>query len=254
MSRVPHRLLSRAVTLGLTVVVAACASPPTSTPSSVPRVYAPPYAIPVVRPWAEAYIAETGTPLPFDLDPRERSAALDLAPTRPDSLLIFDGPPPAGWFATPLGSIAVVILVNADNPLRDLGPSDLVNLFARRTAQWGSLGGGDVDVQPVLPLPGEPVRDWFEAAVMRGTPVWPGAWLAPTPEAMLTLVASDPGAVGILLGVDVPGNVIATRVDGVGAAEPAYPYQFELLAFAPAEPTGGVRDWLGWVQARIATP
>jgi len=254
MSGSRQRFLARAAWIWLTAAgVAACAAPPTATPRAVPRVYTSPYAVPIVRPWAEKYLAETGAPLPFDLDPRPRSAALDLAPTHPGSLLIFDGPPPSDWFVTPLDAVPVVILVHADNPLRDLAPSDLTNLFARRTARWGTLGGSDVEVQPILPLPGEPVRDWFEDAVMRGTPVWPGAWLAPTPEAMLTLVASDPGAVGFLLGTDVPADLTTIRVQGLSPTEVGYPFQLQLLAFAPQEPTGGVREWLGWVQARVTT-
>ena len=238
----------------MVVAIAGCASPSTATPTAVPRVYTPPYAMPVVRPWAEAYIAETGEPLPFDLDPRPRSASLDLTPTFPDSLMVFDGPPPSGWFATPLGNVPVVIIVHPDNPLDDLDSSDIADLFARRTATWSVLGGSRLDVEPVVPLSGEPVRDWFEETVMGGTPIWPGAWLAPTPEAMVTLVASEPGAVGFLLGDDVPTGVVAVSIDGRAPGDSAYPYAVELLAFAPSEPTGGVRDWLGWVQAEIVAP
>jgi DNA-binding transcriptional LysR family regulator len=204
----------------------------------------------VVRPWAEAYIAETDAPLPFDLDPRPRSAALDMTPTIPNSLMIFDGPPPSGWFATPLGRVPIVIVVHPDNPLESLDSSDIADLFARRTANWSALGGSRVDVQPVVPLAGESVRDGFEQSAMAGTPIWPGAWLAPTPEAMVTLVASEPGAVGLLLGDDIPTGVVALSIDGRAPGDRGYPYAIELLAFAPSEPTGGLRDWLGWVQAR----
>jgi len=241
---------------GLLILVAlagACSRPPTATPAHVPRVYVPPFAEPVVRQWAEEYITETGAALPFDLDPQTLDSALSRVPLEPNSLLLFDGPPPEDWFVTPLASIPVVILVHPDNPVLDLGPEDLQNLFARRTAVWSNVGGSAVDVQPVLPLAGEPLRAWFESVVMRGTPVWPGTWLAPTPEAMASLVSSEPGAVGIFLGSQVPPTVAVVRVLGVLPAEERYPYRLDLLAFAPQEPAGGVREWLGWVQARLAT-
>lgn len=232
-------------------VAVACSRAPAATLAPVPRVYVPPFAESVVRQWAEDYVAETGAPLPFDLDPQTLETALDLVPLEPNSLLLFGGLPPEDWFVTPVASIPVVILVHPDNPVHDLRASDLQDLFARRTAGWSVLGGSDVDVQPVLPLAGEPLRLWFESVVMRGVPVWPGTWLAPTPEAMASLVASEPGAVGILLGSEVPSTVALVRVLAVLPSEESYPYRFELLAFAPKEPAGGVRDWLGWVQAYL---
>jgi hypothetical protein len=232
--------------------VVACARAPAATPAQVPRVYVPPFAEPVVRQWAEDYVTETGGALPFDLDPRTLDSALSRVPLEPNSLLLFDGPPPQDWFVTSLASIPVVILVHPDNQVLDLRPEDLQNLFARRTAVWSNVGGREVDVQPVLPLVGEPLRSWFESVVMRGTPVWPGTWLAPTPEAMASLVSSEPGAVGIFLGSEVPSTVAVVRVLAITPSEERYPYRLDLLAFAPQEPAGGVRDWLGWVQARLA--
>jgi hypothetical protein len=233
--------------------VVACSGSPAPTPSQVPRVYVPPFAEPVVRQWAEDYVSETGAVLPFDLDPQTLDSALARVPVEPNSLILFGAPPPEDWFVTPLASIPVVILVHPDNPVLDLRPEDLQNLFAHRTAVWSNVGGRDVDVQPVLPLVGEPLRAWFEGVVMRGTPVWPGTWLAPTPEAMADLVASEPGAVGILLGSEIPSTVAVVRVLAVLPSDEGYPYQLDLLAFAPQEPSGGVRDWLGWVQASVAT-
>ena len=241
---------------GLLILVAlagACSRPPTATPAPVPRVYVPPFAEPVVRQWAEDYVSETGAALPFDLDPQTLDSALARVPVEPNSLLLFGAPPPEDWFVTPLASIPVVILVHPDNPVLDLRPEDLQNLFAHRMAVWSNVGGREVDVQPVLPLVGEPLRAWFESVVMRGTPVWPGTWLAPTPEAMASLVASEPGAVGIFLGREVPSTVAVVRVLAVLPSEERYPYRLALLAFAPKEPAGGVREWLGWVQARVAT-
>ena len=235
----------------LLAAAVACSRAPAATPAHVPRVYVPPFAEPVVRQWAEDYVTETGAALPFDLDPQTLDSALARLPMEPNGLLLFGGPPPEGWFVTPLASIPVVILVHPDNPVLDLRPVDLQNLFAHRTAVWSNVGGSDVDVQPVLPLVGEPLRAWFESIVMRGTPVWPGTWLAPTPKAMADLVASEPGAVGILLGSEVPSTVAVVRVLAVLPSDERYPYQLDLLAFAPQEPAGGVREWLGWVQAQV---
>lgn len=247
------RLARESGFLILAALAVACSRAPATTVAPVPRVYVPPYAEPVVRQWAEDYVTETGAALPFDLDPQTLDSALSRVPLEPNSLLLFGGPPPEDWFVTPVASVPVVILVHPDNPVHDLRPSDLQNLFARRTAGWSTLGGSDVDVQPVLPLAEEPLRAWFESIVMRGTPVWPGTWLAPTPEAMASLVASEPGAVGILLGTEVPLTVAVIRVLAVLPSEESYPYRFDLLAFAPQEPAGGVREWLGWVQARVTT-
>jgi ABC-type phosphate transport system substrate-binding protein len=232
-------------------LAAACAASPPTAAAPIPHVYTPPFVEPTVRAWAEEYVAETGALLPFDLDPQTLEVSLDRAAAGADSLLIFGGPPPEGWFVTPMGAIPVTIVLHPDNPITDLEPSDLENLFSRRVANWAGLGGDDVAVQPVVPLPEEPVRTWFEATVMHGAPIWPGARLAPTPEAMADLVASDPGAVGIVLGAAPPAGINAVRVSGRLPSGTGYAFLFDVLAFSPREPTGGVRDWLGWVQANV---
>ena len=255
--RAGGKILCRAVAaILLASVVAACAPASVTPPVAPPRLFTPPYALPTIQTWAEAYVAETGEALPFDLEPETLEASLARAETERGSVLFFLGPPPEGWFVTPVASLPVTFVIHPDNPVTDLRPRDLENLFTRRTADWETLGGSRTDVQPALPLPGEPVRAWFETAVLRGSPAWPGAWLAPQPEAMFSLIESEEGAVGFVLGADVPDTVRVARVSGripsIDAESGGYPYMVDLLAFAPEEPSGGLRDFLVWLQAREA--
>jgi hypothetical protein len=220
----------------------------------VPRILTAPYALPVVRDWAEAYASETGGVLPFDLEAQAPTAAIGAAEASSDRLLIYPPPAPEGWFVTPVGRSPVTFILHPDVDVSGLRPIDLENLFLRRTADWSALGGSDVEVQPVMALPGEPIRLWFESEILHGSPLWPGTWLAPTPEAMIELVSTEPGAIGIVLGTDVPEAVRIARISGrlpiLDPGSGAYPYVLELLAFAPAEPTGGVRDFLVWLPSR----
>ncbi|HET7009203.1 MAG TPA: hypothetical protein VFI11_00385 [Anaerolineales bacterium] len=236
----------------LSFAAAACAPAQPTAIAPVPRLITPPYALPMVRQWAESYAAEIDTALPFDVEADTLESALDVVEESPGSVLIFSGTPPESWFVTPVASLPATFVVHPDNPVTDLRIRDLENLFTRRTADWSTLGGLSVGVQPVLPLPGEPVRDWFESIILRGSAPWPGTWLAPTPQSAYELVGSDPGAIGLILGSEAPETVRAVRiagrlatVDPVGAG---YPFILDLLAFAPEGPRGGLRDFLVWLQ------
>jgi ABC-type phosphate transport system substrate-binding protein len=88
---------------------------------------------------------------------------------------------------------------------------------------------------------------------MPGSPVSSSALLAPDPAAVLSLVAEDAGAIGYLPLSQVTEEVRVARIDGIlpGAstiADGRYPLRLTVLATAPQEPSGQVRDWIGWLQ------
>lgn len=243
--------------LALGLLLAACAAP-TPTPALLRRVVTQPYFEPALVEMAVAYREALGSPLPFDLETRTRGQGIELVSDGQAELVVTSGEPPDGWFATPLGRIALVVIVHPDNPVRDLEPKELAGLFSGR-ASWAESGGRDIAVQPVLPLPGEPAGESFRKAILGDLGPWPGTLYAPTPEAMLQLVAEDPGAIGVFPSVSVPSEVRAVRLGGVlpGEATVAanrYPLTIEVFGTAPLEPDAPVRDFLSWIQARLPLP
>jgi phosphate transport system substrate-binding protein len=244
--------LSRLTAL-LVLPLAAC-SAGASTEAPLPRFVTQPFYEPVLVDWAVAYRDTLDGPLPFDLDTRTRSEGLDRIEEGDADLLLTSGEPPEGWFATPLGRVGLAVVVHPDNPVRDLSLSELHDLFSGLSDSWEDVGGRELPVQPVLPLPGEPLGETFSSIVLGEAKPWPGTLLAPTASAMAQAIEEDPRAVGVLPLAAVPETLRTVRIDGIlpgetTVASGTYPLTVPLLATAPTEPGPPLRDFLVWIQS-----
>ncbi len=225
--------------------------------SEPPRVVSQPYYESVLVDWAVAYREQLAGPLPFDLTTATHAEGLRTVEDGEAALLVTSGEPPQGWFATPLEMQAMAVIVHPDNPVRDLELDELQDLFTGRSSSWERVGGRDVPVQPVLPLPGEPLGDAFLARVLAGSRPWPGTLLAPTAEEAVEAVAEEEGAVGMIPLAAVTSQVRVIRIGGVLPGEStvrdgSYPLTVQLFATAPEEPSPPLRDFLVWIQSRAS--
>ena len=164
--------------------------------------------------------------------------------------------PPAGWFATPLKEDGIVVVAHPSIRLRDLSLSELAAIFTGRLSGWDSLADTDIQIQPVIPLPGDEVRAAFQSLVMNGQRFTNNALLGPTPDAVLQLVADYEGAVGFLPYSAAGDTIQAIRVEGIAPSDASirdghYPLPITILAIAPQEPGAEVRAWLVWLQAEF---
>jgi len=240
--------------LALTASLAACAG---TTPelAEPPRLVSQPYYETVLVDWAVAYAEQLDGPLPFDLATSTRAEGIHQVEDGEAALLVTSGEPPDGWFATPLGSLALAVIIHPDNPVRDLELDELLDLYTGRSSSWESVGGRDVPVQPILPLPGEPVGDAFRARVLTDARPWPGTLLAPTAAATLEVIMEDEGALGVVPLAAVTPEVRLLRIGGIlpgdsTVSSGTYPLTVELFATAPLEPGPPLRDFLVWIQSR----
>lgn len=242
----------------LLALLAAACSPsqePTAAPTPVPVVHVSPAAAPFVQALGRAYVQQQG-PLPFDLIPFSGGAARKTVEAGEAALLIDLPPAPDGWFATPLGQDGVTLIVNESVTTRNLTFDELRLIFTGRASQWSELAGGSSAVEVVVPPPGDPLRGRFERTVLQGARVTTRARLAPDPASAVELVAATPGAVALVpFSAGLSAGVRRVRVQGVAPspnslADGDYPLTYPVLAMAPQEPTGAVRDWLLWVQGQ----
>lgn len=247
---------SAGVLIGGAVALAACVS---STPEAAPALPTPFPKIattPELETWATERILsfrevqETDSFIGFGLQLMALPAALESARAQSSVLVVTSIEPPPGWFATPLGQEPVVFVVNADNPRRDLTSDEIVGIFTGRTDNWQALGGPDLAIQAVVPLEGAETRSYLQQALLRDRKFASAALLGPNPEAVLSLVQDDLGAIGILPLSTVSGNVGLIAIDGHDPKQGSgYPFAIEVLGIAPEEPSGIVRVWLVWLQS-----
>jgi phosphate transport system substrate-binding protein len=239
----------------LAVLLTSCATAtqPTPTLESLPRLVTTPALEPWVIDQAQAY-ADAHGPLPFDVDVLPPQAALAAAQEGTADLIVAAIEPQAGWFATPLATEGIAVIVHQDNPSRSFSTEQLADLFSGRIASWEAFDADPLEVQPLIPLAGDEVRQRFETLVLEGNQATTNALQAPSPAIMASMVAEDPGAIGYLLHVDLPEGVNMVRIDGAlpiptNIARGSYSLTLEILALAPIEPAGPLRDWLVWLQA-----
>jgi phosphate transport system substrate-binding protein len=250
----PDRPRAGLALLTLLCGLAGCEPAPTPTLPPAPQRLA---VVPGLEAFATqaftAWSEEAGIP-DFDLEIWPESAALEAAERGDVAAVVTALSPPEGWFAAPVGVEAVGVIVNPENALRAFTPEGLAGLFSGRALDWQEFGGPSEPVQPVIPLPGDGLRAVFEAGVMEGSPLSGGALLAPSAEAALTLVAEDPGAIGLVPYGAADGRVRLVRVDGILPGEDSlrdgrYPLRATVLVVAPEEPSGAIREWIAWLQA-----
>jgi phosphate transport system substrate-binding protein len=232
----------------LAALLAGCA-PPAPTPPPTPalvRVLATELTEPLANDLALAYaannpavvVAPSWAPA-ADLAAALQSGQADLALTvTPDPAL----------FGTPLGEVSLVVVVNPANPLNTLTLAQARALFAGQLTEWEQVGAGAGQVNVVARAPdGEAGQAWAEQ-VWGDAPgaVTPNAALAPSWDAMQTLVAEDPDALGYMLGPLVDDTLKPLALTGANGA--AVTLQLLVVAMAAGEPSGAARGWLAWAQ------
>ena len=250
------KLVSGVVALSLALGACTPTPTPTPVPGPVPRVAVTPAFAPRVLAWAHAYLEELG-PLPFDLEIVQAGVALEGLDQGEYVVAIGALEPQDGWFATPLARDPIAVVTGSGSGVSQVTRLALVDLLAGRITRWSELGGHDRAVQPILPLPGDDLRQVLDETLMLGKAYFSGSRLIATPAQALELLDEDPAAFALLPLSSLPAGSIPLRLDGVLPESDAlgagsYALVAQVVAVAPSEPRGPVRDWLAWVQSSQA--
>ncbi len=234
----------------------ACAPAATPTPAPVVEqvIRTPAYAD-LVKTWFDGYLQVNPDSF-ISLANQPPETALASLEDGIGEIIIGGLTPPAGWFATPLSEDGIVVVIHADLRLRDLSIDELTAIFTGTLSNWDSLADTDLQIQPVIPLPGDEVRDTFQSTVMSGQRYTNNALLGPTPAAVLQLIDENEGAVGFLPYSAVEDKGRPIRVEGILPGDATirdgrYPLPITILAIAPQEPSGEIRAWLVWLQSEL---
>ncbi len=161
--------------------------------------------------------------------------------------------PDEDLFLTPVGIDAVSVISNPSLNVKDLDQEELVALFSGRIMNWDELERSPGPVELVIPLRGDAVRNKFKEVILRDEAYSTGAYLGPTPAAVVELVESTPGAIGILPLSFAGVEDLYIAVDGTpptisNVLRGKYILGFDLVAIALDEPSGDARLFLQWIQ------
>jgi phosphate transport system substrate-binding protein len=207
----------------------------------------------IVTEWVRSYTEIIGNPS-FEIVLTTTAEGIEAVEKGDVELFLEAGTPPPGWFSTPVAIEEIAVIVHPDNPLRRFSLQDLALIFSGSIQAWDDLDGISASIQPVVPLRSDSLRVHFDAIVLTDKTTTLNALLAPSPEAMLSIIDENPGAIGYASFSLIDERVRVVRVEKImptGDAKSAedYPLLYTITASAPDEPAGAVRDWLVWLQS-----
>ncbi len=248
-------MVKHLLSLGFLMLIASCTGTVTELPPAtpLPRLATTPALEPWVTRWIAAYRTAHGS-LGFEVEVLPPAAALEAAEEGEVALVVAGLEAPTDWFITSIGIEGIAVLVNPENSVRSFSLSELAALFSGRVRSWSDLDGAEGTVLPVIPLAGDEVRLRFESQVMGGVPSTSYALLAPSPPALVSMIVGNPDAIGYVPLSYAADAARTVRVEGMlpgesTLADGTYPLRLQVVAMAPEEPTGPLRDWLVWLQA-----
>jgi phosphate transport system substrate-binding protein len=155
---------------------------------------------------------------------------------------------------TVIAQDGIAVVVNANNPVRELTLYQVRNIFDGQVTTWDQVGGQAVEIVVISREDGSGTRDVFEEAAMYGRRMTPTALIMPGSEAVLEYVAQHEGAIGYLsLGYLGPG-VAAVGIDGVSPSREAvedghYPIARPFLLVSRAEPEAEIAAFMQFARA-----
>lgn len=146
----------------------------------------------------------------------------------------------------------IALIVHPSNPLRDVTLDQARDLYSGRIDSWAGLQAERLAVTVITREEGSGTRAAFEALVMRGVRITPGALVEDSTGTVRQMVGSDPAAIGyISLGL-VDSSVRALRLGGVAPIEAnidqaTYPLTRPFLFALRGQPGREASSFISWI-------
>lgn len=242
----------------VTFALVSCSAPivPASTPTNgamTLRVYATTATLPLLNDLTTHY-TQTHTPLVFETLTGNFQAMLEAIRTDKSAYLLTNHlPETEALLAWPIGQDGIAVIVNAQNSITTLSSQQLRNIYLGHVANWNAVGGSTEDIIVLSREDGSGTRAEFEKLLMGERLTTQSAQIAPSSEAMLSSVASLPGAIGYMSMGYLAASVQPVAVDGVlptpsTVFDNTYPLRATLYVIGFSEPEAAYREFIGWIQ------
>jgi len=146
-------------------------------------------------------------------------------------------------------------VVNPANPIANLSGSQLRALLQGRVGNWQDIGGSAQNVTIVAYPERSSATAVIQAIILGDRHISSAARLAPTSQAVVEIVASDPGAIGYVSMGYLDSNVRAVPLDSVlptpdTVTAHQYPVSTPIVFVGLHEPgSDAYREFFAWVQS-----
>ena len=244
-------------TLLLFVVTATACGTAVATPVPISlTIAASSSAQPLASLAADAYM-QANPHITINIEPvgSELAAEWVVEQGRADAAFLLATPPIAfseGMTSTEIATDALVLVVNRENPLENIGIDQARQVFTGRTRLWSELDAGFGAIQVITREAGVGVRNALQQAVMGRRRFTPTAIVLPGNREILEEVAADPLAIGFLPASWLDDRVKALTLEGmshdwVALNVPGYPAVLPLFFVTPDDPSpeaAALRDFV----------
>ena len=124
----------------------------------------------------------------------------------------------SGLTETVIAHDGIAMIVNPDNPIRNLSITDIVGIYTGKITNWSQVGGKDEQIVVIGREAGSGTRDGFESITKTKNVCKYRQELTSTGD-VITTVAQNPNAIGYASAASIKNSVKALTVDGVAVNE-----------------------------------
>lgn len=124
----------------------------------------------------------------------------------------------SGLTETVIAYDGIAIIVNPDNPIKNLSLTDIVGIYTGKITNWSQVGGKDEEIVVIGREAGSGTRDGFETITKTKDACKYRQELTSTGD-VITTVAQNPNAIGYASAASIKDSVKALTVDGVAVNE-----------------------------------
>ncbi|MCL2324715.1 MAG: phosphate ABC transporter substrate-binding protein [Actinomycetia bacterium] len=157
-----------------------------------------------------------------------------------------------GLTVIPIAHDGIAVVVNPDNPVRDLKLDDLRDIFAGKITNWKEVGGADLPITLVNRDESSGTRDAFTKIVMDKTEFNLNAVVLPGTGQVREVISRTKGAIGYISEGFVNKQVRALSVNGiaptpVNIASEKYPLSRSLYFLARKDISPEAQGYIDYV-------
>lgn len=157
-----------------------------------------------------------------------------------------------GLVDNPVAYDAIVVIVNPENPVKNLTTEQVRGIFSGAITNWKDVGGPDMRIGLVNRDEASGTREAFGKMVMGDTPFYKGAVVLPGTGQVRAVVSEVTYAVGYISLGFVTNEVRALAIDGVVPSEKTvvagdYGIQRTLHFFTKGEPSPKAKGYIDFV-------
>jgi len=146
----------------------------------------------------------------------------------------------------------IALIVNASNPIAKISKKQVKDIYTGKTSTWSSLGGSEEKIVVVSRDSASGTFEAFGEMALDKAKVRPDALMEASNQAVASVVAKTPGAIGYVGLAYIGQGVKALELDGVMPSKETvlskqYALSRPLFMYTDGKPRGAVKEYIDFI-------